>query len=176
MRRAKPARAGAAGKHRSLRRVAASCDDDCPIGDRKSWRCRRPILGNAVVIGAVFLTGISAPGAASGDQLRSTGAGDSMSRGSCQSPGRALAALPPAYAAAPPNSIVLPDINVFGLKIHLHPYSTPGVGSCVSSFGRIRDEHYEVPSDFDVNTPLHPYTSGIGPWPGARGQRDLYGR
>jgi hypothetical protein len=117
-------------------------------------------------MGAVFVAGIGAAGATSGDQLRSAGAGDSVSRGSCQSPGRALAALPPAYAAAPPNSIVLPDINVFGLKIHLHPYSTPGVGPRVSSFGRIRGERYAVPSDFDVNTPLHPYTSGIGPWPG----------
>jgi hypothetical protein len=29
-----------------------------------------------------------------------------------------------------------------------------------------RTEHYEVQPVFDTNVSLHPYTSGIGPWPG----------
>jgi hypothetical protein len=27
-------------------------------------------------------------------------------------------------------------------------------------------EHYEVPPDYETNPAMHPYTSGIGPWPG----------
>jgi hypothetical protein len=26
--------------------------------------------------------------------------------------------------------------------------------------------HYEVPPGYDANPNMHPYTSGIGPWPG----------
>jgi hypothetical protein len=59
---------------------------------------------------------------------------------------------------------VLPDIIVFGLKIHSHPYSTSHVSQCVSSYGAIGVEHYEVPPDVDASVHLHPSTTGIGPW------------
>ena len=59
---------------------------------------------------------------------------------------------------------MLPDITVFGLKIHSHSYSTSRVSQCVSSYGAIGVEHYEVPPDFNGNVPLYPYTSGIGRW------------
>jgi hypothetical protein len=125
-----------------------------------------PTFGKVAAMGAVFFVGIAVSVTAFADQLCDAGAGGSASRGSSQSPGRTLAALPPADTAPPPAGIVLPDINVLGLKIHPRPYSTPGVGPRVSSFGTIRAEHYEVPLDFDANVPLHPYTSGMGPWPG----------
>jgi hypothetical protein len=125
-----------------------------------------PTLGKAAVMGAVFFAGIGVPVAASADQLCRAGEDDSGARGSCQSPGRTLAALPPTDPTPPPGDIVLPDVNVFGLKTHPRPYSTPGVGPRVSSFGTIKGEHYEVPPDFDANVALHPYTSGMGPWQG----------
>ncbi len=79
---------------------------------------------------------------------------------SCKPSSRNLAALPPATATPAPNSVTLPEVTVFA------PYSNRGIGRRVSSFGTIRTEHYELPPDFDANVPLHPYTSGIGPWLG----------
>lgn len=35
----------------------------------------------------------------------------------------------------------------------------------VSSEHAVRADHYEVPPDYDNNTGLHPYTSGLGPCP-----------
>jgi hypothetical protein len=38
-------------------------------------------------------------------------------------------------------------------------------------------KHYQVPPGYDANLNMHPYTSGIGPWPGrGLGLGDLYGR
>ena len=28
-------------------------------------------------------------------------------------------------------------------------------------------KHYQVPPGYNANLNMHPYTSGIGPWPGA---------
>ena len=47
-----------------------------------------------------------------------------------------LAALPPSTATPVPNSVPLPETK-----------------------------NYQVPSDFDANVNLHPYTSGLGPCP-----------
>ena len=53
-----------------------------------------------------------------------------------QPQGRGLAALPPSTATPPPNSVTLPE-----------------------------NRRYQVPSDFEANVNLHPYTSGLGPCP-----------
>jgi hypothetical protein len=117
-----------------------------------------PTLCKSVVVGAAFLGGIVI--AANADPLCRAGAD------SCQLPSRKLATLPPANNAPSPGSVILPKVDVFGGKLSPHPYSSPGVGPRVSSFGTVRTEHYEVPPDFDTNVPMHPYTSGIGPWAG----------
>jgi hypothetical protein len=117
-----------------------------------------PTLCKSVLLGAAFLGGTVI--AANADPLCRAGAG------SCQPAVRALAALPPANRAPPQGSVTLPEVNVFRGTLDPHPYSSPGVGPRVSSFRTVRPEHYEVPPDFDTNVPMHPYTSGIGPWPG----------
>lgn len=43
-----------------------------------------------------------------------------------------------------------------------------GVGPRVGPNGTVRSRHYQVPAGFDANVALHPYTSGLGPWPGPR--------
>jgi hypothetical protein len=55
-----------------------------------------------------------------------------------QPQGRGLAALPPSTATPAPNNPTLPET-----------------------------QRYQVPSDFDANVGLHPYTSGLGPCPHA---------
>jgi hypothetical protein len=102
-----------------------------------------------MALGASFLAGVAI--AACDPSYRA---------GPSQPSGRLLAALPPSTAMPTPNRITLPDVTVFA------PYSSRGVGPRVSSFGTIRTEHYEVSPDFDENIAMHPYTSGIGPWPG----------
>src|SRR5215472_4752256 len=47
-------------------------------------------------------------------------------------------------AAAPPGSVVLPDVTVQGQR-------GPNPG------------HYRVPAGYDADAALHPYTSGLGP-------------
>jgi hypothetical protein len=96
-----------------------------------------------VALGAAFLGGIAI--GANADPLCRAGAD------SCQPPAR---------------SVTLPNVDIPGGKLNPHPYSSPGVGPRVSSFGTVRAERYEVPADFDTNVPSHPYTSGVGPWPG----------
>src|SRR5260370_34375341 len=103
-------------------------------------------------MGAVFLMASVIPKSA--DRVSRT---DTISS---KPPGRNRVALPPATATPAPTSVTLPEGTVFA------PYSNRGIGRRVSSFGTIRTEHYELPPDFDANVPLHPYTSGIGPWLG----------
>lgn len=119
------------------------------VGSRERWSCYMPSLCKSVALGAALLGGI-AIGANAGPLCRA-------GVDSCQ---------PPADRAPPPHRATLPNVDVFGGQLNLHPYSSPGVGPRVSSFGTVRAEHYEVPGDFDSNVPLHPYTSGVGPWPG----------
>ena len=128
------------------------------VGYWKRWSCYMPTLCKSVALGAAFLGGIAI--GANAHPLCRAGAD------SCQPPARELAALAPANTAPPPRSVTLPNVDIFGGKLNLHPYSSPGVGPRVSSFGTVRAERYEVPADFDTNVPSHPYTSGVGPWPG----------
>jgi hypothetical protein len=133
-----------------------------------------PTIGKSIGLSAAFLAGIAI--AANADPLSrantnaSATIGDPPSSatplGSGQPLGRELAALPPADAAPAPNSVTLPEVTVFGFRNDPRPYSRSGMGPRVSSFGTVRTEHYQVPEDFDANIALHPYTSGIGPWPG----------
>ena len=115
------------------------------VGYWKRWSCYLPTLCKSVALGAAFLGGIAI--GANADPLCRAGVD------SCQPPAR---------------SVTLPNVDIFGGQLNLHPYSSPGVGPRVSSFGTVRAEHYEVPADFDTNVSLHPYTSGVGPWPSAR--------
>jgi hypothetical protein len=117
------------------------------------------ILCKSMVLGAAFLTGVAIAAHADPASTNAAGTVTNGVRGS-QSQGRDLAALPPSTAMPAPNRITLPEVTVFA------PYSSRGVGPRVSSFGTIRTEHYEVSPDFDENIAMHPYTSGIGPWPG----------
>ena len=80
--------------------------------------------------------------------------------GSCEPSGQYFAALPTPAAPSTSSSITLPEVTVYA------PYSCHGLGPRVSSCGTIRNEHYEVPLDFEANVAMHPYTSGMGPWPG----------
>ena len=124
----------------------------------KRWSRYMPPLCRSVALGAAFLGGI-AIGANADPLCRDDAA-------SCQPPARELAALSPANTVPPARSVTLPNVDIFGGKLNPHPYSSPGVGPRVSSFGTVRAEHYEVPADFDTNVASHPYTSGVGPWPG----------
>jgi hypothetical protein len=121
------------------------------VGYWKRWSCYMPTLCKSVALGAAFLGGIAI--SANADLLCRAGVD------SCQ---------PPADRAPPPHSVTLPNVDILGGKLNPHPYSSPGVGPRVSSFGTVRAEHYEVQPDFDTNVSLHPYTSGVGPWPAAR--------
>jgi hypothetical protein len=113
------------------------------VGSWKRSSCYIPTLCKSVALGAAFLGGIAI--GANADPLCRAGAD------SCQ---------PPAHG------VTLPNVDISGGQLNSHPYSSPGVGPRVSSFGTVRAEHYEVPADFDTNVPSHPYTSGAGPWPG----------
>jgi hypothetical protein len=113
------------------------------VGYWKHWTCYMPTLCKSVALGAAFLGGI-AIGANADPLCRADAA-------SCQPPSR---------------GVTLPNVDIFGGKLDPHPYSSPGAGPRVSSFATVRAEHYEVPADFDTNVPSHPYTSGVGPWPG----------
>jgi hypothetical protein len=116
----------------------------------KRWRCCLPALCRSVALGAAFLGGIAI--GANADPLCRAGVD------ACQ---------PPAdRAPQPPHGATLPNVDIFEGQLNLHPYSSPGVGPRVSSFRTVRAEHYEVPAGFDTNVPSHPYTSGVGPWPG----------
>ena len=92
-------------------------------------------LCKSTVLGAAFLAGVAI--AANAD-LAGTNAAGTVTNGASgsQSQGRGLAALPPSAATPVPNSATLPQTK-----------------------------NYQVPSDFDANVNLHPYTSGFGPCP-----------
>jgi hypothetical protein len=121
------------------------------VGYWKGWSCHMSTLCKSVGLGAAFLGAIAI--GANADPLCRAGVD------SCQ---------PPADRAPPPRSVTLPNVDIFGGQLNSHPYSSPGVGPRVSSFGTVSAEHYEVPADFDTNVSLHPYTSGVGPRPSAR--------
>ena len=89
----------------------------------------------ATVLSAAFLAGVVI--AANADPA-STNAAGAVANGASrsQSQGRGLAALPPAIATPPQNSVALPE-----------------------------NQRYQVPSDFEATVNLHPYTSGLGPCP-----------
>jgi hypothetical protein len=74
--------------------------------------------------------------AANADPASTSAAGTVAKGAGSQSQGRGVAALPPPTATPVPNSVTLPETK-----------------------------NYQVPSDFDANVNLHPYTSGLGPCP-----------
>jgi hypothetical protein len=92
-------------------------------------------LCKSTVQGAAFLAGVVI--AANADPA-STSAAGTVANGvsGSQSQGRGLAALPPSTVTPVPNSVTLPETK-----------------------------QYQVPSDFDANGNLHPYSSGLGPCP-----------
>ena len=92
-------------------------------------------LCKSTILGAAFLAGVAI--AANADPA-STGAAGTVANGmsGSQPQGRGLAALPPSIATPPPNSVTLPET-----------------------------QRYQMPSDFEANVNLHPYTSGLGPCP-----------
>jgi hypothetical protein len=92
-------------------------------------------LCKSTVLAAAFLAGVAI--AANADPASTSAAGTVANGASgSQSHGRGLAALPPPTATPPPNSATPPETR-------RHP----------------------VPSDFDGNVNMHPYTSGLGPCP-----------
>ena len=92
-------------------------------------------LCKSTVLGAAFLAGIAI--AANADPASTSAAGPvANSAGGSQSQGRGLAALPPSTETPAPNGATLPQTK-----------------------------NYQVPSDFDGNVNMHPYTSGLGPCP-----------
>jgi hypothetical protein len=92
-------------------------------------------LCKSTVLGAAFLAGVAI--AASADPASTSAAGTVANGASgSQSQGRGLAALPPSTATPPSNSVTPPD-----------------------------NRRYQMPSDFEANVNLHPYTSGLGPCP-----------
>jgi hypothetical protein len=110
------------------------------------------IISKFMVLGAALLAGGVATGNANPVCRTDTG--------SCEPSGQYFAALPTPAAPSTSSSITLPEVTVYA------PYSCHGRGPRVSSCGTIRNEHYEVPLGFDANVAMHPYTSGMGPWPG----------
>jgi len=92
-------------------------------------------LCKSTVLAAAFLAGVVI--AANADPA-STNAAGTVANGvsGSQSQGHSVAALPPSGATPAPNSVTLPETK-----------------------------NYQVPSDFEANVNLHPYTSGLGPCP-----------
>jgi hypothetical protein len=146
-------------------------------------------LGKFAVLGAVFLSGAAI--AANADPLRPANPGAvgtvANAAASSQSPGREVAALPPANTAAP-NSVTLPEVSIFGVVMHpytshLGPKASPNgtltmdhhpvppayetasrpytshLGPKVSSNGALRAEHYQLPPDYAKDVAMHPYSS-----------------
>jgi hypothetical protein len=94
-------------------------------------------LCKSTVLAAAFLAGVAI--AANADPASTSAAGTVANpASSSQLQGRGLAALPPSTATSAPNNVTLPET-----------------------------QRYQMPSDFDVNVNLHPYTSGLGPCPHA---------
>jgi hypothetical protein len=106
----------------------------------------------AAVMGAAVFAGIASSVNANAACRAGTG--------ECQPSTQYFAARSNPSATSTAANVTLPEITVAA------PYSCRGLGPRVSSFAANRTEHYEVPADFDANVQLHPYTSGMGPWPG----------
>ena len=92
-------------------------------------------LCKSTVLAAAFLAGVAI--AANADPASTSAAGTAANGASgSQSQSRGLAALPPSTTTPAPNGVTPPE-----------------------------PKNYQVPSDFDANVNLHPYTSGLGPCP-----------
>jgi hypothetical protein len=115
------------------------------------------IIGKSMVLGAALLAGSVAAGNANPVCRANTG--------SCEPSGQYFASFPTPAAPSTSSGITLPEVTVYAPYSYA-PYSCHGLGPRVSSCGTIRNEHFEVPLGFDANVAMHPYTSGIGPWPG----------
>jgi hypothetical protein len=108
----------------------------------------------SVVLGGAFVVGIAI--AANADRVCRVGAG------SCRSPGSQTAALPPDNAVQP-GEVMLPEVHVSAPRPRGGYVTVP----YVNAFGfKTMVTHYVAPSSYDTNAAMHPYTSGLGPWPG----------
>ena len=135
---------------------------DFRIGIQQSRGRLMPIIGKSMVLGAALLAGSVATGNANPVCRADTG--------SCDPSGQYFPVLPTPAAPSTSSSIRLPEVTVYAPYA---PYSCHGLGPRVSSCGTIRNEHYEVPLSFDANVVMHPYSSGIGPWPGPGTKRTI---
>jgi hypothetical protein len=130
-------------------------------------------IGKSIGLGTAFLAGIAIAANAgplgcadaSASATITNPPSSSAPLGSGQPARRELTAVPQANAA-PPNSVALPQVSVFGFRITSRPYSRSGVGPRVSSFETVRTEHYQVPEDYGANIALDPYKRGVSPRPG----------
>jgi hypothetical protein len=119
-------------------------------------------LGRFGVLGAMFLSGVAiAANAGPLPPANPRGAVGIVANAavSSHSPGREVAARPPANTAAPDN-VTLPEVSVFGGRTH--PY-TSRLGPKASPNGTLTMDHYPVPPEYATNVALHPYTSHLGP-------------
>jgi hypothetical protein len=92
-------------------------------------------LCKSTILAAAFLAGVAI--AANADPASTSAAGTVANGASgSQSQGHSVAALLPSGATPAPNSVTLPETK-----------------------------NYQVPSDFEANVNLYPYTSGLGPCP-----------
>jgi hypothetical protein len=107
-----------------------------------------PVIRKSMVLGGAFLAGIAIP-ADAGPLCRAGAA-------SYQSPGRELAALPPANSGFASAGITLPQVNVFGPAPGGEYVKVP----YVNAFGvKTTVEHYQVPPGYDTDPAMHPYTT-----------------
>lgn len=67
-----------------------------------------------------------------------------------------------AGGAAAAAAIILPEIVVHPDNWSYNPY-TNGRGQKASSLNRVPSEHFVVPTGYDADVTMHPYTSGLGP-------------
>jgi hypothetical protein len=110
---------------------------------------------NAAITGAAFFAGITFSVNADAACRADTG--------ECQRSSQYFAARSNPTATSTSSNITLPEVTVFGPRPRPGYYMAP----YVNAFGyKTMAEHYQVPADFDANVQLHPYTSGLGPWPG----------
>jgi hypothetical protein len=127
-------------------------------------------IGKSIGLGTAFLAGIAiAANAGSPGRADASGSGtianppSSSSPLSSSQPSLRLFHRPMRCQRQPPNATAG---RRFRVQNRPAAFSSSGVGPRVSSFGTVRTEHSQVPEDFDANIAIHPYTSGIGPWPG----------
>src|ERR1700726_1771274 len=156
-----------------IQRSGSHGDPFTPQWEEKRQRYDMSTIGKSIGLGTAFLAGIAIAANAgplgcadaSASATITNPPSSSARLGSGQPARRELTAVPQANAA-PPNSVALPQVSVFGFRITSRPYSRSGVGPRVSSFETVRTEHYQIPEDHGANIALDPYKRGVSPRPG----------